>query len=218
MRGRFVTFEGIEGSGKSTQIGRLARRLREAGLAVVTTREPGGTAFGQRLRQVLLDPQGEPLDPLAELLLYAADRAQHVGRVIQPALAGGRVVVCDRFADASLAYQGYGRGLALEWVRALHRRPPLDLRPDRTILLDLDPRLAIGRARDRNAAGRLQREGRFEAEDLAFHERVRAGYLALAREEPERIHVVAAHGDEAEVEARVREALSDLFPELGEGA
>ncbi len=215
--GLFVTFEGVEGSGKSSQIRRIARRLAAAGLEVVTTREPGGTELGRRLRALLLGTDVAPIAPRVELLLYAADRAQHVAEVIGPALARGAVVLCDRYLDATIAYQGYGRGLGAGAVLALHRDPPLDLRPARTVLLDLDPAAGLARARARNAAlGQALTEGRFEDEDLAFHRAVREGYLALAAAEPRRFRVVAAEGDEDAVESRVVDALLDLVPALRE--
>ena len=218
MNGTFVTFEGIEGSGKSTQAARLAERLRRSGREVVLTREPGGTPLGRELRALLLRT-GSPVLPEAELLLYAADRAQHVGETIAPALARGAAVLCDRFLDATLAYQGVARGLGTEAVLSLHRRPPLDLRPQRTVLLDLDPQAALARARGRDASRRDgPEEGRFEAEPLAFHRKVREGYLQLAGAEPERVRVVAATGSESAVEAAVLREVLDLFPDLEGGA
>ena len=177
----FITLEGTEGTGKTTQLERIAGRLRDIGIEPVTTREPGGTALGRDLRNLLLDPGSEPISPEAELLLYAADRAQHLKEVVEPALAAGRVVLCDRYLDATLAYQGSGRGLGVEGILEIHRRPPLDRRPDRTLLLDIDAELALDRARQRNADSGLDRtEGRFEQERIAFHDRVRQGYLRLA--------------------------------------
>ena len=216
MNGTFVTFEGIEGSGKSTQARQLAERLRHTGREVVLTREPGGTALGRELRALLL-ASGSPVLPAAEMLLYAADRAQHVGETIAPALARGAVVLCDRFLDATLAYQGVARGLGMEIVRELHHRPPLDLRPHRTLLLDLEPGPALARARGRDAARTGgPDEGRFEAEPLAFHRKVREGYLQLAAAEPERVRVIAASGSEEEVASAVLREVSDLFPDLVE--
>jgi dTMP kinase len=213
--GLFVTFEGIEGAGKSTQVARIAARLARAGVDAVVTREPGGTAHGRRLRALLLDEGAPPLFPLTELLLYAADRAQHVEEVVLPALRRGAVVLCDRYLDATIAYQGYGRRLGSERVLELHRHPPLDLRPDRTVLLDMDPASALLRARRRNRAdARLRAEGRMERERMAFHRRVRSGYRALARLEPARFRVVRAGGAPGSVEARVRAALRDLLPAL----
>jgi dTMP kinase len=210
--GLFITFEGIEGSGKSTQIARLARRLEDAGVEVVCTREPGGTSLGRRLRAALLNPEGSSMDPLAEMLLYAADRAQHVREVIRPGVERGAVVVSDRYLDATLAYQGYGRRLGTSVVLDIHAHPPLDLRPHRTVLLDLDPRTGVSRARRRNTErGVAETEGRFEDEDLEFHRRVREGYLVLARGEPDRYRVVRADGDADAVERRVEQALADLL-------
>jgi len=212
----WITFEGTEGVGKTTQIGRLADRLKLAGHVVKMTREPGGTALGRRLRAVLLEPTDRPMHAVTELLLYAADRAQHLTEVILPALDRGEVVLCDRFLDATLAYQGHARGLGVDTVLELHRLPPLDSRPDRTVLLDMTAERALDRALDRNAdTGQDASEGRFEAERLEFHERVRAGYLELAREEPARIRVVPADGNADEVESRVLSELTDLFPEIG---
>jgi dTMP kinase len=214
--GRFITFEGIEGTGKTTQIDRLARRLREGGAEVVVTREPGGTALGRELRALLLQPSSEPMSPLAELLLYVADRAQHLTEVVEPALARGAVVLCDRYKEATLAYQGYGRALGTDRVHALHRHAPLDRVPDRTVVLELDPAEAVARATRRNDEQDLTAtEGRFEQERLAFHRRVREGYRALAAAEPDRIRIVDSRGDVDEVERRVLDAVRDLLPARG---
>ena len=216
-RALWITFEGTEGVGKTTQIERLAERLERAGRVVRITREPGGTTLGRRLRAVLLEPTERPMHTHAELLLCTADRVQHLAEVILPALDRGEVVLCDRFLDATLAYQGYARGLGFDAVLALHRLPPLDSRPDRTLLLDMTPERALTRALQRNAgSGQEASEGRFEGEQLEFHERVRAGYLELARGEPGRIRVVRADGDADDVESRIAAELADLFPELGE--
>jgi dTMP kinase len=207
VSGRFITFEGIEGTGKTTQLERLAGRLEAAGTDVVRTREPGATAFGRELRALLLRPTDAPMSPTAELLLYVADRAQHLTELIEPALARGAVVLCDRFADATIAYQGYGRGLDVEQIRELHRRPPLDRKPDRTLLFELPAAEALARARHRNDESELAAsEGRFEQEELDFHERVAAGYRALAEAEPERFRRLDASGSPEEVERRVAEA------------
>jgi dTMP kinase len=218
--GCFVTFEGIEGSGKTTQIARLAERLDDAGEPALVTREPGGSPLGRRLRSLLLGGEIARIDPMAELLLYVADRVQHLREFVEPTLAAGTHVLCDRFHDATLAYQGFARGLDLELIRLLHQRPPLDRRPHRTILLDLDPELGLERARRRNGELGLEAaEGRFEREAVAFHRRVREGYLALADAEPFRFRIVAAEGTPDEIAARVADLLSDLFPGLdGEDA
>lgn len=218
--GLFLTFEGIEGSGKSTQVARLAARLRQAGLRVVATREPGGTDLGRGLRSLLLRPATTAMSPLAELLLYVADRAEHLASVVRPALERGDVVLCDRYLDATLAYQGHGRGLDPAAIRDLHRTPPLDLRPHRTLLLDLEPAAGVDRARRRDRGTAAREEGRFEAEAQPFHERVRRGYLELARAEPERFRVLPADADADAVERAVWTAVADLFPRTvraGEG-
>jgi dTMP kinase len=214
-QGCFVTFEGIEGSGKTTQIARLAERLDRSGEPTVVTKEPGGSSLGRRLRGLLLGGEIARIEPLAELCLYVADRVQHVRELVEPNLASGTHVLCDRYLDATFAYQGFARGLDLDYIRLLHQKPPLDRRPHRTILLDLDPELGLERARRRNnELGLETAEGRFERETLAFHRRVREGYLSLAEAEPFRFRIVAAEGTTDEIELRVADLLSDLFPAL----
>lgn len=212
-RGCFVSFEGIEGCGKTTQIRRVGERLRRAGVPSLVTREPGGTDLGRRLRELLLDPNSATPSARAELLLYVADRAQHLEEVIVPALNAGRIVLCDRYVDATIAYQGFGRALDREWIAQLHRQPPLDLMPARTLLIDLGVTQALDRAhaRDRARLGDTS-EGRFEAESLAFHERVREGYLAIAAAAPRRVRVIAGDGAPEDVERRIVAALGDLLP------
>lgn len=199
----FITFEGIEGSGKSTQIRRVAARLPEA----VVTKEPGGTPVADRIRAILLD-SANALDPIAELLLFAASRRQHVVEVIRPALERGGIVLCDRFTDATLAYQGFGRLLDLDQLRALNDWATGRLLPDLTLLFDLPEETGLTRARARNAGAEAD-EGRFEAEDLRFHRRVREGYLALATAESGRFAVIDAAGDEDEVLTRVERVLRE---------
>lgn len=211
MKGVFVTFEGIEGSGKSTQIGLLADYLTASGRPVTLTREPGGTPIGDQVRKILLDPASKGLDPVAELLLYAASRAQHLREVILPALEKGRVVLCDRFSDATLAYQGHGRGLDIDMIRALDRIVTGGRRPDLTILLDIGAAAGLARARGRNSSRELEHEGRFENEETAFHHRVREGYLALAKEQPERFRVVDASRSPDEVGQKIREIVDDML-------
>jgi dTMP kinase len=190
-RGRLITLEGPEGAGKTVLGQRLAAALVAAGHSVVLTREPGGTRLGERLRTVLLEGGGK-IEPRADALLFNAARAQLVAEILRPALAAGQVVVCARFADSTLAYQGYGEGLGIEELRALAEIATGGLVPDRTILLDLDPEIGLRRKSD-------VEQTRFEAAfDLAFHRRVREGFLELAREEPERFRVVdASRGLEA---------------------
>jgi dTMP kinase len=212
--GVLITFEGIEGSGKTTQLDLLARRLASAGLDVVTTREPGGTELGRELRAALLRPAGQPMHPLAELLLYVTDRAQHLIEVIEPALARGALVLCDRYLDATLAYQGHARELGTDLVLSLHRHPPLDRRPTATLLLDVDPADGLARAAERDRrSGLAAKEGRFEREPLDFHERVRRGYLTLARQSGGRIRVVDGRGTPAAVAERIASVLADVVPE-----
>jgi dTMP kinase len=212
-RGRFITFEGTEGSGKTTQQLRLAGSLRSAGLEVLTTREPGGgTPVGETIRSLLLDPDCWRTLGLAEVYLYAAARADHLERMVEPALARGAVVVCDRYLDSTLAYQGYGRGRSLELIRSLHRLPPLERRPDLTLLLDLEPELGLLRARSRNREESGGGEGRgYDDAELDFHRRVRRGFGELAREEPGRIRVVDASGEEAEVARQVALLVGELL-------
>ncbi|MDF1553321.1 MAG: dTMP kinase [Deferrisomatales bacterium] len=212
MAGVFLTLEGGEGTGKTTQLDLLAKQLRALGRNVLLTREPGGTALGARLRELLVRHSDDPPVPISELLLYAADRAHHVATVVRPALEAGAVVLCDRYADATLAYQGYGRGLDLEAVVTLNGLATGGLWPHRTVLLDLPPEQGVRRSLERQAGSHGPREERFEAEALGFHRRVRDGYRAIAAAEPERVRVVLAHGNPAQVAARVWAAVSDLFP------
>ncbi len=185
-RGRFFTFEGIDGCGKTTQLKLFAAYLRRLKLPVVITREPGGTPLGESVRRILLTGRSRNMDPRTELLLMFASRAQNVTQVIAPALAQGKIVLSDRFADASLAYQGYGRGLDRGFIRALARFACRGLKPDLTFVLDIAPRTSLLRARQRLRESASD-EGRFEQETLSFYARVRCGYLELARREPGRI-------------------------------
>jgi dTMP kinase len=197
----FVTFEGIEGSGKSTQIGRLAAALRGRGCHVTTTREPGGTPAGEWIRRLLTDPAAPPISPATELMLYLADRAQHLHDVIRPALAAGDIVLCDRFSDSTLAYQGYGRAGDLERVRILDAVTRDGCSPDLTFLLDCEVGTGLARAARRPVP--TVREDRFEREPEAFHRRVRAGFLELARREPSRFVTLDAAELPDAVAARV---------------
>ena len=209
MTGTFITFEGIEGSGKSTQIALLANYLSARGIRNVLTREPGGTLIGDQVRKILLDPANRSLDPTAELLLYAASRAQHLREIILPALANGMTVLCDRFSDATLAYQGYGRRLDIEMIRSLDRIVTTGMRPDLTILFDIEATMGIERARGRNNSLGLEAEARFENEELVFHDRVRQGYLKLVVQEPDRIRIVDASGTSEAVQEQVRKIVDE---------
>lgn len=193
--GFFITFEGIEGCGKSTQAKLLSKALEEAGIQCPVTREPGGTSIGSKIRDILLNPDHKGMATEAELLLYAADRAHHVREVIKPSIDNGKVVVCDRFSDATLAYQGFGRGLDMAVIRDLNSIASLGIRPDLTLLLDCPVEMGIGRALERNSKNSHIRDDRFEREALAFHQKVREGYLTLAQAEPERIKVIDARND-----------------------
>jgi len=206
--GKFITFEGLDGAGKSTQLERLAAKLRERGLDVVVTREPGGTPTGEKIRQLLLDTRTSGLAPLAELALMFASRAQHIQEVIAPALAAGHIVLCDRFTDSSEAYQGGGRKLGSQPVLDLHRILCGDLKPDLTILMDSDVAASVERARRRNQAkGKPESsdENRFEQENRAFFTRVRDAYLAIAQREPNRVVVVDARGTPDQTHTKILE-------------
>jgi len=205
----FVTFEGIEGCGKSTQAQRLAARL---GSHAVVTREPGGTAIGRAVRDVLLDPANRSMAPTTELLLYFADRAQHLAEVVRPALAQGRLVLSDRYVETSLAYQGYGRGLPQSAIRTLAELATGGLRPDVIVLFDVPVEVGLARVRQRGAQDRL------EAERVEFHERVRAGYEELLAQEPERWLRVDGQGSADAVFERLWRALASRGLVSGEAA
>ena len=208
-RGKFITFEGLDGSGKSTQIEKLARALRAHSVPVTVTREPGGTAAGEKIREVLLHSTTAGLSPLAEMALMFASRVQHIHEVILPALAEGRMVLCDRFTDSTEAYQGAGRKLGAKAVLALHEILCGGLQPDLTILLDNEVSLSVGRARRRNRRHQSTRperdENRFEQENRAFFGRVRSAYLAIAAREVQRVHIVNARGTPQETHAAIME-------------
>ncbi len=209
----FITFEGIEGCGKTTQESRLAETLAERGYPVVVTREPGGCAIAEQIRAILLDAENRALVPLAELLLYAAARAQHVEEVIRPALDSGKIVICDRFTDATAAYQGYGRSLDLDLIDRLNRLATGGFSPDLTILLDCPEEVGLSRAMARiNSAEGGVREERFEQESIAFHRMVRRGYLRLAAAEPERFVVLDGTRGIEETAAAVTETVITRIP------
>jgi dTMP kinase len=203
----FISFEGMEGSGKSTALGRLCAVLDNRGASYLRTREPGGSELGKSLRALLLDAR-QQVAPEAELFLYLADRAQHVRQVIRPNLEQGRLVLSDRYADSTIVYQGYGRELPVERLFELNQLAVGGLWPDLTLLFDLDPHVGLARARARNAdCGTEVSEGRFEAEALPFHQRVREGYLAWAGRFPERFRIIDAGRSPEEVYAQVEDAL-----------
>lgn len=208
----FITFEGPEGSGKTTQQQRLAAELRSHGRTVVTTKEPGGTPLADRIRAILLD-SANVIDPVAEVLLFAASRRQHTMETIQPALARGKIVLCDRYADSTLAYQGFGRLIDLDRLRNLNDWATDGLKPEVTLLFDLPEEVGLRRAQSRNASA-VNDEGRFEAEDLRFHRRVREGYLSMAQAEPRRFAIVDGDGTIDEVFTRTLETLRARAPQL----
>jgi len=202
---RFITFEGCDGTGKSTQIKLLEDHLSALGKSCVLTREPGGTKLGRHIRRVLLEVGNQPIASPTELFLYLADRAQHVQEIIMPALAQGKVVLCDRHTDSTMAYQGYGRGIDLELLTRLNKMASCDLSPDLTFLLDCPVRVGLTRTTERSSRTPvINAEDRFEKEKMAFHENVRQGFLALARAEPERISIIDASGTVQEVFEAIR--------------
>lgn len=206
MRGLFITLEGADGCGKSTQAAILADRIAATGREVVRLREPGGTAVSEKIRALVLDPENSEMAPECELLLFEASRAQLVRQVIEPALARGAVVVCDRFYDSTFAYQAAGRSLAEPTIRAANALGSCGVAPDRALVLDMDTDAALSRA-TRDGADRM------EAEGVAFQRRVREGYLRLVAEEPHRVRRVDAAGTVEEVTGRLADALADLLPD-----
>ena len=207
----FITLEGIEGSGKTTQIDYLVAFFEQKGYPCVTTREPGGTVIGNKIRAILLDPECKDMDAKAELLLYMADRAHHIHALVKPSLSAGKTVLCDRYFDATVAYQGYARGLDVELIKKMHSILFDDLKPDVTILLDLPPQAGLKRAWEQIDSGqRSNREGRFEEEKLEFHQRVRAGYLKLAQAEPNRFHII----DAVQAEPLVRDNILKIIDSM----
>ena len=213
-RGKFVTFEGLDGCGKSTQLERLAGVLREAGLAVTATREPGGTAIGNKIRQLLLDTHTGKLDSMAELSLMFASRAQHLAEIVLPALSRNEIVLCDRFTDSSEAYQGGGRRLGSQPVLDLHRVICANIQPDLTILMDSNVAASVERARRRNQTRISQEaadENRFERENRAFFTRVHAAYGEIAKRQPERVVVVDARGTPDQTHAMIVEIVFRKF-------
>jgi dTMP kinase len=207
----FITFEGVEGSGKTTQIERLRRYLTQMGIPCRVTREPGGCPIGERIRKILLNPDHLGMSPLSELLLYEASRAQHVTEVVKPLLKKGMIVLCDRFNDASIAYQGYGRKVDLKWVEKLNRLSSQGIKPDFTFLLDCPSDVGLKRALRRNQMLKKEKEGRFEKEKIQFHHRVRRGYLSIASKEPHRVKVIDTREGEEKVFEKIRRIVDELI-------
>jgi dTMP kinase len=206
----FISFEGIEGSGKTTNMRHAVRFLRDKGFDCVITREPGGTRIGEKIRAILLDPSSKEMNPLTELLLYTADRSQHIKELISPLLSAGKTVVCDRYYDATVVYQGYARGLDTALIHRLHRLLFENLKPDITLLLDLPPEVGLSRAWKQIDKGDRDRvETRFEEETLSFHKKVRAGYLEMARLEPERYRIIDASKEPDQVRKEIARTLAE---------
>lgn len=200
----FITFEGPEGSGKTTQIRALSRRLEQAGHSVVVTEEPGGTGLGLKLRQLVKETRDAEIYPRAELFIFAASRTQLLAEIVNPALVAGSIVLCDRYAESSVAYQGYGRGLCLDLIDTVNQLATEGRRPDLIILLDLPPEMGLSRKG-------TEKWDRFEAEALGFHQRVREGYLEMAKAEPDRWLVVDATLPREDIESLIWSRVSDLL-------
>ena len=208
MRGKFITFEGIDGSGKSTQLRLLAGDLRLRGLNVLTTMEPGGTPLGRRLREALLETE-ENVSPLGELLIFAADRAQHVNFLIRPALAEGKIVISDRYADATAAYQGAGRGFPAETINQIIELATEGLKPDLTLFFDVAIEKAILRTNSRDES--IEKKNRMDSETEDFYERVREAYLKIAANEPERFRVIDGNGAVEQIHTRVLKIVTEFL-------
>jgi dTMP kinase len=211
LRGKFITFEGIDGSGKSTQLRMLASELRFSGLNVLPTMEPGGTPLGRRLRAAFLETE-ENVAPLAELLLFAADRAQHVNFLVKPALEEGKIVISDRYADATVAYQGAGRGFSANTISQIIEFATGGLKPDLTLFFDLPIEQALLRTDSRNETG--ERKNRMDKENAGFYERVRGAYLKIAEDEPHRFRVVDASGSTDEIKTMVLKIVSEFLSDM----
>jgi len=208
----FITFEGIEGTGKSTQIHNVKEYFESRGKEVFLTLEPGGSRVGQELRKMLLHVENKDLTPITELFLYLADRAQHIAQVIRPKLEAGQVVLCDRFADSTIVYQGFGRGLDIETLKQLNEVAVDGLWPDLTVVLDIDPETGLKRATQRNIKdGKAEAEGRFEAEHISFHKRIREGYLTWAANNRDRIKVADASSTPDDVFERIKAIIDARF-------
>jgi dTMP kinase len=206
-----ITFEGVEGSGKTTQIRRLKRYLTRRGIPCKVTREPGGAPISEKVRKILLDPDHQEIIPLSELLLYEAARAQHVKEVIEPLLKRKVMVLCDRFSDATIAYQGFGRKLDLDLIKRLNHLSTRGRNPDITFLLDCPSDVGLKRAVHRNRQLRKEKEERFEREKIQFHHRVRRGYLSLAKKYPQRVKVIDTREGEDKTFEKIRKIVDQLL-------
>lgn len=207
--GVLITLEGTEGAGKTTQLALLGDWLGGLGLPVLATKEPGAGRIGAQIRQVLLAPENAGLNPTAEALLMAADRAQHVAECLRPGVEAGQIVLCDRYIDSHIAYQGYGRGLDVAWLTELNRRATGDFWPDLTLFLELKPETGLARAKARGAADRM------ELEQLAFHQRIYDGFVQIATAEPGRVQRINADADVDTVQAQIRQAVWALLLQRG---
>jgi dTMP kinase len=210
MKGIFISFEGGEGSGKTTQMEKLGQALLERGLPVILTREPGGTPLGREIRAILLHGCNHHIHPLTELLLYAADRAQHVQEVLQPALQRGEIILCDRYQDSTWVYQGAGRELPRDWIETLGKMATQGLQPQLTFLLDCPPEIGLMRSRRRLSSQQLS-EDRFENEDLEFHQKIREGFLQLAKKEAKRFVVFDATLDAQKLHLQILKCFEERF-------
>ncbi len=211
-KGLFITFEGIEGCGKTTQLEKVYEWLQSLNFSVVKTKEPGGTKIGKKIRSLLLNPDSKDMNSLTELFLYSADRAQHIREIITPVLDKDNIVLCDRFSDATKAYQGYARKIDINLIEQLNTLATSGLKPDLTLLFDLDPETGLQRARKRNKTNdKDDMEGRFEREDLPFHRRVRRAYLKIAENNPERFKVISADNTAEEIFKNSKSILKEII-------
>jgi len=205
----FITFEGIEGCGKTTQITLLGQYLKKNDLEFLVTREPGGTIIGDKIRKILLDPQNSRITPLAELLLYAANRSQHVNEIIKPAIKKDRIVLCDRFCDATFVYQGFARGLDLGFIKKLNLLVSEEILPELTFLIDCPVQVGLSRANSRmNSPSGKKGEDRFERESISFHQKIREGYLLIAKQETRRVAVIDGTKDKNTVHREICRVVS----------
>lgn len=215
MEGLLVSLEGPEGSGKTTQAKLLSEYLSNKGYNIILTHEPGGTSLGEKLREILLAPQGDDPSSWCEYFLYLADRAHHVEKVIRPALKEGKIIICDRFIDATTAYQGYGRGLDLDLIKELNLLTAQEILPDLTIILDIDPKVGLRKAIERKIELGLEDGDRLEQRGLNFHCRVREGYHKIAQEDPARVKLIWVDGSIEVIQARIIAYVDELLESKG---